>query len=136
MGFAERRAAKEFQDKEFPRWKSEIEAAAGFAVPVTVIWDQLAVDGYDHLYAEAWPKVYFKPLSAALQSIASDQMGKDALKSALKTITICNVSSCSNADSHCTFQGGELKLDHSPVSNIDYEKDRTTAIVKLLEKAL
>jgi hypothetical protein len=136
MGLAERRAAKEFQDGQFPEWKRKIDAAAGFPVEVTVNWEQLAGDDYAHLYAEAWPKVYFEPLVAALAEISKDAMGKDALKGALKKIEIVNVGGIYYGDRWASFSSGVLKLDHQPFSNIDDVKDRTKGVVDLLEKSL
>ena len=62
MGLAERRATKEFQDKQFIELRNEIHKVAGFAVPIEVAWDQLAVEGQVDYYKEAWPEIFFKPV--------------------------------------------------------------------------
>ena len=135
MGLAEKRAIQEFQEKTFPELKAAIEKAAGIKVEVTVQWDTLAEPNYAHLYTEAFTKVYFSPLIDALTSICSDDMGKQALKSALKKITVCN-SGEFHSSRGFTFANGELKIDHQPVSNIGDVQERTRDLVKLLEENL
>lgn len=135
MGLAERRAAKNFEDNNYPGLKSEIDAAAGFETDIEVNWASLAVDDYGHMYEEAFGKVYFQPLIAAFAAICIDNMGKEALKSGLKKIVIKNESDRSNYRGF-TFEDGVLTIDHKPVTNIDDIKDRTEGITALLEKGL
>src|SRR3569832_838882 len=136
MGLAERRAAKEFETSVFPQLKKEVDTAAGFDVPIEVNWDSLAIEGASHLYADCWPKVYFKPLVYALRNITVDNIGKEALKAGLKKISILNQSGTSNADKVATFDKGELKLDHKPTTNVDDISQRAKAIQNLLESKL
>ncbi|AFE04486.1 hypothetical protein COCOR_02112 [Corallococcus coralloides DSM 2259] len=136
MGLAERRAAKEFETKRFPQFKKDIDEAAGFEVPVTVAWDTLALEGESHLYDQCWGQVYFVPLIEALKGITIDDMGKEALKGALKQIEIQNRSDISYGERMATFEGGILRLDHRPHTNIDDVKDRTKGIQTLLESKL
>ncbi|SEN10944.1 hypothetical protein SAMN05444354_1315 [Stigmatella aurantiaca] len=136
MGLAERRAAKEFETKRFPQFKKDIDAAAGFDVPVTVHWDTLALEEQTHLYDECWPKVYFEPLIAALKAITVDDMGKEALKGGLKKIEIQNRTDISYGDRMAAFEGGTLVLDHKPHTNVDDIQQRTDGIRKLLESKL
>lgn len=136
MGLAERRAAKEFETKRFPQFKKDIDEAAGFEVPVTVQWDTLAVEEQSNLYDECWPKVYFEPLIAALKSITSDDMGKEALKAGLKKIEIQNRSGTTSGERIASFEGGTLLLDHKPHTNVDDIQQRTDGIRKLLESKL
>ncbi len=136
MGLAEKRAAKDFQDKKFPAFKEQIDGALGFEVVVEVHWDQLCEPEYGHLYEEAWSKIYFQPLIAALASITADDLGKEALQGALKKIVIQNQAGIYSGDKVATFAGGTLTIDHQPVSNIDDVKERTQGITKTLENAL
>ena len=98
-------------------------------------WDSIAVDDYADMYEEGFTKVYFTPLLDALKEICADDMGKDALKNALKKVVIKN-SSNSYSPSNFSFADGVLVIDHSPTTNIDDTKERTKKIVKLLEDAL
>lgn len=136
MGLAERRAAKEFETHRFPQLKKDIDAAAGFEVPVTVHWDTLAKEGEAHLYDASWPMVYFKPLIEALKRIAIDDMGKEALKASLKKIEIQNRKGIYYGDRMATFDKGTLTLDHEPHTNVDAVHERIDGIRKLLESKL
>lgn len=136
MGLAERRAAKKFEDTLYPPLKQQIDAAAHFTVPVEVNWQTLATDEQAHLYDECWPKVYFTPLIEAFEAITIDDMGREALKGALKRVVIRNTSDVSSASSMVSFEGGVLTLDHQPCTNVDDVRDRREAIQQTLEKAL
>jgi hypothetical protein len=131
MGLAERRAVKAFAEGKYLKLKQEIDAAAGFEVPVEVNWDSLAVDDYAHLYEEAFNKVYFRPLLDAIKAIGIDDLGKAALKSDLKQIVIED-----SGNSNPTFQSGILTLKYHAVSNLDYWMDRKKDIQSVLEKGL
>lgn len=134
-GLKEKRAIKDFQEKSYPKLKKEIDGAAGLDVPIEVDWNSIAVKDYAHLYEEGFTKVYFTPLLEALKEICADDMGKSALKNALKKVVIKN-SSDSFSPSKFTFSEGVLVIDHSPTTNLGDTKDRTAKIVKLLEGAL
>lgn len=135
MGLAEKRAVEEFKTALYPALKSDVEKAAGFAVPLEVKWETLAVADYAQSYNTFFSKVYFEPIIAALKAICVDEMGKSALKSALKKIVICNESE-NSYPTHFTFSNGVLLLDHVPSSNVDDVESRTSAIQQLLEKNL
>jgi hypothetical protein len=122
---------KTFQDTLFPKLKQEIDAAAGFSVEIEVDWESLAAPEYGHLYADAFPKVYFQPLINAFKGVAVDDMGKEALKAGLKRVKIKDESS-----SWPTFEGGVLTLKFPAVANLDYVDDRRKAIQDILEKNL
>jgi len=136
MGLAERRAAKQFEDDVLPGLYKDIQAAAGFALPVEVAWEGLLAEGYEQMYSEAWTKVYFKPLIAALKNINVDDMGRDALQAGLTKIVICNTKGNYSGSTFATFDGGVLVLDHEPISNVDDIKDRTQGIQRVLEAGL
>ena len=135
MGLAERRAAKEFETNKFPDLKKQVIAAAGFEVPIEVDWESLATIDQAHLYDESWPKIYFQSLIDGFKQITVDQMGKDALKGALKKIVIKNRGGHYSAPSCYEFTGGVLTLDHE-LSNVDNVKERAEELKKLLESKL
>jgi len=135
MGLAEKRAAKTFQETTFVNKKKAIDDAAGFGVTLEVDWESLAVADYAHMYEDAFSKVYFEPVARAFQEICKDDMGKEALKGALKKVVFCNKSDAHGANA-ISFADGVLKIDHHPVYNIDDIDVRKTAIVQVLEKAL
>jgi hypothetical protein len=65
MGLAERRVIQQFQADELPGLQSQIDAAAGFTVPVEIHWDKLTPEGESRLYEASWKAIYFEPLIAA-----------------------------------------------------------------------
>lgn len=135
MGIAERKAASQFEESVYPKLKKEIDAAAHFEVPVEVDWATLAIDASEHLYEEAWTKVYFTPLIGALKAIAVDELGREVLRGALKRVVLQNVSGAYSGSSMVRFQDGVLTLDHAPTTNVDDIGDRQEAIRKALEAA-
>jgi len=135
MGLAERRATKDFQEKQFPELRNEIQKVAGFPVPIEVAWEQLAVDGQTEYYKEAWTEVFFKPVIDALRQIGRDDMGKEALKGGLKKIEFRNGSGYYSPSSAITFINGAIVIDHE-LSNVGDTKDRTKYVVEILEKNL
>lgn len=136
MGLAERRAAKEFEENKFPDLQKKVQEAAGFKLPIEVDWESIAENDYAHMYEEAWTKVYFTPLIDAFKGITVDQMGKDALKEALKKVVIKNRGGHYSAPSCYEFANGVLTFDHQPVSNVDDVNSRAEELRKLLESKL
>lgn len=136
MGLAQRRIVTEFQQNVFPEWKKSFDAIVGFEIPFDVKWDTLTNDDYDkkEQYFEWWPMVYFKPLTDAFTSLCSDQMGKDAVKSSVKSIVIDGSEGSSpNASS---FENGVLTIQHKPQTNVDDIDARAKAWTKLVESKL
>jgi hypothetical protein len=143
LGLAERRALKEYQDTQFPEIKKGIESAAGYAVPMDIKWDQIAKVGQSDVYKEDiyWGTTIFKPLTQALQSIASDKMGKEALKAKLKKVVILHnekTSPASNFLNGLTFNAGVLTINWTPYSNVDetFVVERVKALKDLIESKL
>jgi len=131
MGLAERRAIKAFQDNILPKLKSELDAAAGLPVELEIDWESLTHPESAHLYDDAFPKVYFYPLTLAFQNIAIDALGKDALKAGLKKVCIKDEGS-----SWPSFDGGVLTLKFHALANLDGGDDRRKVIQDVLEKGL
>jgi hypothetical protein len=136
MGLAERRAAKQFETSRMPALTQEIHAAAGFDVPLEIHWDAMATEGNAHLFEQTWPQVYFQPLIAAFKEVAADDMGREALKGALKKVVVQNTSDISYAGRMVRFESGVLTLDHAPTTNAHQVDERTRAIRETLEKSL
>jgi hypothetical protein len=135
MGLAERRATKEFQDKQFIELRNEIHKVAGFAVPIEVAWEQLAVEGQVDYYKEAWTEIFFKPVIEGLRQIARDDMGKEAIKGGLKKIEFRNSQGAYSPHSAISFVSGALVIDHE-LSNVGDTKDRTKYVIEIIEKGL
>jgi hypothetical protein len=135
MGLAERRGVEQFKNGDYPGWRSRINEAAGFEVPVEVNWEELAVADYASSYAEFFPKVYFQPLVDALSAVTIDELGKGALREGLSKIVIRN-SGGFYSSSGMSFADGVLTFDHQPHANIDYGEERAKGLQRVLESGL
>ena len=135
MGLAERRSVERFKNEDYPGWKSRIDEAAGFEVPIEVAWEELAVPDYADMYAEYFPQVYFQPLVDALGAIGADDMGREALRAGMSKIVIRNTDEYFSP-SGISFAGGVLTFDHKSDTNTHHVEERTKALQSLLESAL
>ena len=135
MGLAERRGVERFKNDDYPGWKSRIDEAAGFEVPVEVAWEELAVADYADWYAEFFPKVYFQPLVDALRAVTVDDLGKGALREGLSKIIIRNEGGFYST-SGASFAGGVLTFDHQPHSNVGDGEERAKGLQRILESGL
>ena len=135
MGLAERRIIKDFEANVFPGLKKKIDDAAGFAVPMEIRWDTLAKEErFSHQWAADWPNIYFQPIIEAFKQICVDDMGKEALKGALKQIVVQNTKDSYSSD-WATFESGVLTLDYQ-FANVDAVRDRMEKLKTAVEKAL
>ena len=135
MGLAERRAAESFRTDEYPGWKSKLDEAAGFDLPVEVSWEELAVEGYADRYPEFFAQVFFQPLVSALSAVTVDDMGRQALAGGLTKVVVRN-SGQYGSTAGFTFADGVLTVDHRSDVNIDYGDDRAKQLQHLLESNL
>ncbi len=71
----------------------------------------------------------------ALRQIGRDQMGKDAIKAALKKIEVRNSKGASSPTSSITFHDGQLTIDHD-LCNVGDTKARADYIIEVVEKDL
>jgi uncharacterized membrane-anchored protein YjiN (DUF445 family) len=108
----------------------------GKEVEVEVNWSSISKDSMSHLYAEAWPQVYFQPLVKAMKSICSDDMGKEAIQETLKKVVIQDEIHTATPSRWSKFEDGVLTLDHMPTTNLGQIQDRTEAVQNLLENSL
>jgi hypothetical protein len=136
MTLAERRVVHDFETGQFAAYKTRVEEAVGFPVPVEVLWETLATPGDWRLYAESWPQIYFEPLIAGLQVVCRDEMGREAIKSGLKKIIIQNVKGCTYGDCWSSFADGVLTLDHDSTANAGDVEQRKKGLVEMLESTL
>jgi hypothetical protein len=135
MGLAERRSVERFKNDDYPGWKSRIDEAAGFEVPIEVAWEELAVPDYADMYAEYFVQVYFQPLLDAVSAIGADDMGKDALREGMSKVIIRNTDEYFSP-SGISFTDGVLTFDHKSDTNTHHVEERTKAIQAALEAAL
>jgi hypothetical protein len=141
LALPERRAVKEYQEKILPDLKKQLDAAAGFEVPIEVVWDSIALPGAAENYSapDYWTNIYFVPIIDALKAVAVDEDGKKALKEHLKKIVIKLVpdkAPASNYADGLTFTEGTLTINWTPYSNAGDIAPRGKAIQTVLEAAL
>jgi hypothetical protein len=135
MGLAERRGVERFQNEQYPDWVAKIGEAAGFDLPVEVVWEELAVPDYADSYPEFFVKVFFQPLVDALSAITIDDLGKTAVRSGLRKIVIRNSGQHASA-SGCMLLDKVLTFDHRPEANVDYGAERAKDLQRILENGL
>src|SRR5580658_10304876 len=141
MGLAERRAVKEYQDKTYPAIKKHVDQAAGFDVKLHVEWDKIAVEGEADRYAQDYyfTNTFFTPLIDALKEIASDDMGKKALKQHLKKVVITfdpETATASNYEKGWPFEDGILTINYQPGANSGDHREKVKALVSNLQAKL
>ncbi|GAA4993502.1 hypothetical protein [Kitasatospora paranensis] len=135
MGLAERRSVERFKNDDYPGWKSRIDAAAGFDVPIEVEWQELAVPDYADSYAEYFPQVYFQPLVDALSAVGADDMGKDALREGVSKVVVRNTGEYFSPTG-ISFTDGVLTFDHKSDTNTHHVEERTKRLQEVLEAGL
>lgn len=89
MGLAERRKIKELEEEVLPGRAKEIEEICGVAIPYEVDWasfgdDATALNFIDNLSCHR--------LNMALRMICQDEMGKEAVRTGIKKVTLKNVA--------------------------------------------
>ena len=137
----ERRAITAYEQGAYAGLLKDIQTAAGFAVPVEVNWASIALPGQSESYGneDFWTKIYFVPLKTALAAVASDDMGKQAVKEKLKKIVIHYDAATAPGSAYgnrVSFKNGTLTLNFAPYTNPSDLEPRAKAIQKELESSL
>ncbi|GJE55214.1 MULTISPECIES: hypothetical protein [Methylobacterium] len=141
VGLAERRAIAAYRQDRYPALEKAIQDAAGFPVPVEVVWDQLTVPGDAQYVSDDtyFGTTIFAPLAAGLKEVGKDKMGRDALSKTLKAIRVRydeKTAVASNFAKGLTFKDGVLDVNWRPFANTADVKPRVEAVVEVLEKNL
>ncbi|MFT3697889.1 MAG: hypothetical protein QM831_32415 [Kofleriaceae bacterium] len=104
MGLAEKRWAADKKKTDEPSFTAQIKSTLGFDVPVSIDWEGFSQDLSDSQYITH--DSYGLPnLVKALGTITADDIGKDAIKGALKKIVI---TAGKAEDTNFTFEGGTI----------------------------
>jgi len=83
MGLEEKRAQKEVEEKQVATAAAKIKGIVGVEVPIEVDWASLpTVQNINWLYTS------LNSVSSAVEKVAKDEMGKQALKEGLKKVVI------------------------------------------------
>jgi hypothetical protein len=134
MKLNDRRGLADYQENHWPAMQAQIQAAAGFEVPITVDWESIAADGCGESYADDFPPIYFFPIVEAFKKIGFDKMGKDALKSGIKQIIVQNKKP-DYSSYWASLEDGVLTLDYQ-YTNMSNMNDRIDVLVDVLEEKL
>ncbi|GHU23903.1 hypothetical protein FACS189488_07420 [Betaproteobacteria bacterium] len=137
----ERRAITAYEQGAYAGLLKDIQSAAGFAVPVEVNWASIALPGQSESYGneDFWTNIYFVPLKTALAAVASDDIGKQAVKAKLKKIVIHYDAATAPSSAYgngISFKNGTLTLNFTPYTNAGDLEPRASAIQKELESGL
>lgn len=141
MGLPARRTIEKFKSKDLVEISQKIEKMIGKPIAIEVEWNQFEVqidnwsgDTYSDLQ-RFFEWIYMKPLIAAIENVAVDEMGKQALQQGLDKIIILSSGNVYNGDKN-TFENKILTIDDR-YSNEEFElRRRTSNIQSLWEKSL
>jgi hypothetical protein len=130
MGLEEKRKIKEFQDTIVPKRTQELAEISGCAIAYEIDWGSFA----DDLPAlNFFDNLAFHRINMAFRQLCVDQLAKEAIKEALKTIRLKNVKD--KAEMKLSFSGGVLEMHCAYGLRLDgiYKED---AIGKTLSAGL
>jgi len=107
MGLEEKRKTKEIQDGILKTTSDKVKEVVGVAIPIEVDWATFStVAGLEGLQHNG-----LTSLIQAIEEIAKDNLGKDALKESLKKVVFKNKPG--NDDPKATFENGVLTNESS-----------------------
>lgn len=141
LPLAERRAHKTDQDDVWPGQPAAIRRDAGLRSRSRSGGEAVARPGQADRFAREGhsTKIYFTPLTEAVQGVASDALGRQSLKGRLRQIVAtCDKATAppSNHPNGLSFADGVLTIDFEPGVNENDVEDRAKAIRALLESKL
>jgi hypothetical protein len=105
MGLAERRKMKELGETTLPERSKEIAEICGASIPYEVDWESFS----DDLEAlNFMDNISCHRLNMALRVICQDDMGKEAVRDAIKKIKLKNVKT--TGEMKMALEGGVLEM--------------------------
>ncbi len=131
MGLQEKRVAKNLQDNVIPGFVAELKSIAGFDPSLNIAWDTFTA--YDEYPLSRLEGDILPGLLEVFKSICRDDMGREALQSALKTIRLENTDDQEAVE--IRFADGEL-YHKMQLAGGTYSRYAPEQIISLLEKAL
>ncbi len=131
MGLQEKRLAKNIQDNVLPGFMAEVKSIAGFEPTLNINWDTFVA--YDEYPLSRLEGDILPSLLEVFKSICRDDMGREALQSALKTIHLENTDDQEGVT--LRFADGEL-YHKMQLAGSTYSRYTADQIIALLEKSL
>lgn len=108
MGLEERREIKEYQDRQVPARTTELGEICGCPIAYDIDWASFADDGEAIKFLD---NVAFHRINMAMRTLCVDDMAKEAVRDALKTIRIKNVKS--EGERGMNLADGVLEMKYS-----------------------
>jgi hypothetical protein len=105
MGLAEKRKIKELTETALPEREKELLEITGSPIRYEVDWESLANDAEGLNFLD---NLSCHRLNMALRVICADELGREAVGEALKTVKLVNVAT--PADMKIEFGGGVLEM--------------------------
>ncbi|HEY3443759.1 MAG TPA: hypothetical protein VGK29_23585 [Paludibaculum sp.] len=105
MGLAERRKIKELEEEVLPGRVKEIEDICGAAIPYEIDWASFGDDGTALNFMD---NLSCHRLNMALRMICQDEMGKEAVRDAVKKVKLKNVAT--PEERSVVLEGGVLEM--------------------------
>lgn len=137
MGLVEKRITAALQKDSFVAWQKMVtDACPGIAVTYDVAWEELVKEGFAEYYPKNVEYNFFAPLAAALRSVCSDDIGKQAFSAKIKKIKIGSKRGWSSLEAK--VEGDTLHLDADPTyaKTEDDARDYAKEVQTTLENAL
>lgn len=131
MGLAEKRLAKHIQDNVLPGFMEQVKSITGFEPMLEINWDTFTA--YDEYPLSRLENDILPSLIEVFQSICRDDLGREALQSALKTIRLENTDDDNAVE--VSFSDGVL-YHRMQLAGGTYSRYSADHIIALLEKAL
>jgi hypothetical protein len=92
MGLAEKRLAESIKTEKLPVFTTKLEERAGYEIKVEIDWSSFTA--YDE-YPLSRLDIVFDDIESFVKKICSDDMGKEALKENMTTISLTNTDDSS-----------------------------------------
>jgi len=136
MGLVEKRIAAALQKDSFPAWKKQVTDTARTKLEFEVAWDELVKEGFADAYPKNVEYNFFAPLVAALESVCSDDIGKEAFAAKIKKVHIGSKRNWSSLE--VKVEGNTLYMDADPTyaKTQDDTRDYAKQVQTTLENAL
>lgn len=90
MGLEEKRKIKEYQDTIIPERTAELAEIVGGTIPYDINWETFANDSEALRFLD---NLSCHRINMAMRTICTDDMGKEAVRDAIKSIKLRNVES-------------------------------------------
>lgn len=87
MGLAEKRLAESIKTDKLPAFESKLNGLAGYPIKVNIDWNTFTA--FDE-YPLSRLDIVFDDLASFVKKICGDDMGKEALKEKMETISLTN----------------------------------------------